>query len=524
MCVALFLSLSLSLADSSLDWLRSQGLSLQQILQAPSVSLRAQVHVQDHSVRLLSVRPPTSASYTTHLTLVSTSLPLPSVVNFTNTSTEFLPKAFVDNLIDNLNGSSSTFDIDTACDANPTVAADLATVGKHHICTDPLSLTPSPGASTAPDATSTPGNGGASADISSSGSSNGTVIGIIVAVSVVVVVLAATLWRKLVARKKQASQHDDNAVNLIGKEEASGAGKLSFISGDEALRPLRLQQHDVTLTKSLGPGLLWLGEYNGSKVLVKRVEAESSDAYVTKNLMSQAQVLATLSHENLVPLVGVTWLAGTDFALVAEFMDKSNLKNVLADQNWQLDLHTRLRMCLDVARGLAYLHASDKQLYVRNLSSRKVLVNSSSECKLNLFDCYPSTTKFEPVETYGAGDVAWVAPELITRSSPQDLHKINVYALGVVLCEILARAAPFQSLAEEKGNTLSDVTIVAHIRRQEPLPPHENRREYMRAPQSLRDAVDRCLALSPLDRPSAADMVAAIELAQTELLATQQLI
>ncbi|TYZ60298.1 hypothetical protein PybrP1_007264, partial [[Pythium] brassicae (nom. inval.)] len=426
-----------------------------------------------------------------------------ATITFTNSSPEFLPRAAVENLVNNIDTSTSTIDIDAACDA--TIAADLSNAGKKHICTDPLSVTPAPPPN--PNATPTPVSGSANAHGSNSGgSSHTTVIVVIVAVSVVVVVLAATLWRKLVARKKQASQHDDNAVNLIGKDDASGAGKLSFISGDESLRALRLQQHEVTLSKSLGPGVLWLGEYNGGKVVVKRVEAESSDAYVAKNLMSQAQVLAPLAHENLVTLVGVTWLAGTDFAVVAEFMDKSNLKTVLADANWQLDLHTRLRMGLDVARGLAYLHAREQPLYVRNFSSRKVLVNSSSECKLSLFECYPSAMRFEPLETYGSGDVAWVAPELITRSAPQDPCKINVYALGVVLCEVLARAAPFQSLAEAQGNTLSDVAIVAHIRRHEPLAPHEGRREYMRAPQSLRDAIDRCLALSPLDRPSAADM------------------
>lgn len=381
-------------------------------------------------------------------------------------------------------------------------------------------MTPPSGSTSNSSTTPTP----AANSPTSGGSSNTTVIGVIVGVSVVVVVLAAVLFRQLTARKKKANQNNDSSVNLIGKEDASGNGKLSFISSDETLRALRLQQNEVTLTKALGPGALWLGEYNGNKVLVKRVEAETSDAYVTKNLMQQAQVLGTLSHENLVALVGVTWIAGTDFALVAEFMDKSNLKQVLADTNWQLDLQTRLRMCLDVAQGLAYLHASEHRMYVRNFSSRKVLVNSSSECKVNLFDCYPSATKFESLETYGAGEVAWIAPELITRSSPQDPQKINMYAFGVVLCEILARAAPFQSLAEEKGNTLSDVEIVAHIRHQKPLAPHEGRREYMRAPQSLRDAIDRCLSLSPLDRPSAADMIAAIELAQAEISATQQLI
>lgn len=427
---------------------------------------------------------------------------------------KYLSADVVRNLTLNINPTKSSFDVGSC---RPSVLADGTTAEKlcvYATTTSASPLTPSPSYGAV-----APSDGSTS---KSKSSSNTTLIAILSAVAVVAVVVGAVLFRKLGARRSGASQRDDNAVNLIGKDDASG--KLSFISGDETLRALRLQQHEVTLTKALGTGRLWLGEYAGAKVLVKRIEAEVSDAYVTKNLMSQSQVLATLKHDNIVPLVGVTWLAGTDFALVAEFMDKSNLKAVLADANWPLDIHAKLRMCVDIAQGLAYLHAADRNLYVRNFSSRKVLVNSSSECKLNVFDIYPSATKFEPIESYGAGEIAWLAPELITHSSPQDVRKINMYALGVVMCEILARAAPFQALAAEKGNTLSDVEIVQRVRRKEVLAPHENRAEYLRAPQSLRDVIDQCLAHSPLDRPSAQDVLAALEAASSEITATQLLI
>lgn len=434
------------------------------------------------------------------------------------------------NLTSNINPTNSSFDFVSTCRLGTIGTAGELTIlgGKYQVCSDGAttltppttgdSMTTSPSSSTPSPSTTTAKSGG--------DGSNTTLIVIIILVVVIVLALAVILYRRLASsRKNKSSSSDDNAVNLIGKDDASGNSKLSFISSDESLRALRLQQNEVTLSKSLGTGRLWQGEFAGSKVIIKRVEAEVSDAYVTKNLMSQSQVLASISHENIVSLVGVTWLAGTDFAIVAEFMDKSNLKNVLADTNWQLDIQTKLRMCLDIARGLAYLHDPERNMYVRNLSSGKVLVNASSECKLNLFDVYPSTTKFElPVESYGAGEVAWQAPELITRSSPQDVRKINMYAFGVIMCEVLARAAPFQTLMDDVGNTLSDMEIVKRVRRHETLAPHENRREYMRAPQSLRDTIDLCLSLSPLHRPSASEIIVALEAAQVEVTATQQLV
>ncbi|KAF1316757.1 Tkl protein kinase, partial [Globisporangium splendens] len=421
----------------------------------------------------------------------------------------FVSQDAYNNLTANIdtNASATSFELGTDC------GTGVAELGKIEVCPD-TSTTNAPSAASTPSPSATTSDG-------SSGSSSTTLIVVIVLVVAVVLVVAAFLvYRRRASRSKTTGYHaaDDNSVNLIGKDEASG--KLSFISSDESLRGLRLQQHEVTLTKSVGAGRLWLGEFTGNKVLVKRVEAEVSDAYITKNLMNQAQVLATLSHQNIVSLVGVTWLAGTDFAIVAEFMDKGNLKSVLMDNNSQYDLQAKLGMCLDIAKGLAHLHSSECNMYVRNLSSRKVLVNSSLECKLNLFDCYPNTEKFDTIETYGMGQIAWQAPEIITRSAPQDPKRINIYAFGVIMCEILARATPFQSLVEEVGNTLSDVEIVRRVRRQETLAPHENRREYMRAPQSLRDTIDLCLSLSPMNRPSAEEIIVVLQAAQANVVNT----
>ncbi|ETI46764.1 TKL protein kinase [Phytophthora nicotianae CJ01A1] len=362
-----------------------------------------------------------------------------------------------------------------------------------------------------------------SAGDSSGGISTGALVAIIVVVVVIVVILAIFILRMYFKRKAANANANNNeaTATLMSKGDAS-ADKGSFISNDEFLRNFRLPQSDIALVKSQGTGRLWMGEYNGNKVMVKRVESEVTDSYVTKALMAQARTFATISHPNITSLVGVTWLAGTDFAVVTEFMDKGNLKTVLANTDVNLDIATKLQMCCDVALALAYLHETEQNLCAKQLSSRKVLVNKAMNCKLSLFECVPSSAKLGGPSTattysYGMGEVAWLPPEIITRSSPMDARKNNIYAFGVLVSEIFTRVSPYQSLVEALGNTMSDVELVKRVRRQDPLVPHENRQEFLAAPASVRRMVAQCLSYAPMSRPTAKELVEILHNAKEEL-------
>ena len=336
----------------------------------------------------------------------------------------------------------------------------------------------------------------------------------------VAVLLALFLLRMYVKRKaaNASSPRNDAATTLMSKRDA--ANKSSFISNDEFLRNFRLPQSDVALIKSVGTGRLWIGEHHGGKVVLKRVESEVTDSHVTKALMAQARMLATISHPNITCLAGVTWLVGTDFAVVTEFMDKGNLKTMLANTDVDLTVSTKLQMCSDVALALAYLHESEQNLCARQLSSRKVLVNKAMKCKLSLFECVPTSGKLgcpNATYSYGMGEVAWLSPEVITRSCPMDARKNNIYAFGVLVTEIFTRVSPYQSLIEIMGNTMSDIEIVKRIWRQELLVPHDNRQEYLVAPASVQQLVGRCLSYAPMSRPTAKDIVDVLDSAKREL-------
>ncbi|KAE9040232.1 hypothetical protein PR003_g3893 [Phytophthora rubi] len=411
----------------------------------------------------------------------------------------------------------------SAAESNTTVTCGSASSSSTSTASSRDYGSPTGDSTTTNDRSSSSSGEAANAGGSNGGVSTGVLVVIIVLVVVVAVVLAFFILRMFFKRKAaNANSHNNEATATLMSKSDATADKGSFISNDEFLRNFRLPQSDVSLVKSVGTGRLWVGEYNGGKVVVKRVESEVTDSYVTKALMAQARTFATISHPNITSLVGVTWLAGTDFAVVTEFMDKNNLKTVLSNTDVDLDVTTKLQMCCDVALALAYLHETEQNLCAKQLSSRKVLVNNAMGCKLSLFECVPSSAKIggpSKVTTYsyGMGEVAWLAPEVLTRSSPMDARKNNIFAFGILVSEIFTRVSPYQSLVEEKGNTMSDVELVARVRRQEPLVPHENRQEYLEAPSSVRQLVEQCLSYAPMSRPTAKDLVEVLHNAKEEL-------
>lgn len=439
---------------------------------------------------------------------------------------EVLDPASYKTLASNLAASQSSFELASGCNFNTGVIESTGkkiAEGVYKICdaSSVIGTVPSRDASSS-SSTSTPSPQSTTTTTAPAGSSSSTtLIVFVVVIAVVALALSCYLFHRYFLSTKTSSMSpiDDNTVNLIGKVDTTTSGKQALLSSEETLRGIRLE-HPVSLTKPAGAGRMWTGEYNREKVIVKRVEAEVSDTYTTKSLMNQACFLAPLAHPNIVSLKGVTWLNGTDFAIVAEFMDKDNLRTLLSDLEVELDMEAKLAICLEIARALVYLHNPERNMYVRSLSSRKVLVKgATNECKVNLFDCYPCVKKSTPIKSYGSGDLVWLAPEVITRSFPVDPKKANMYSFGVLMCEILSRATPFQSLIEDLGNTLADIEITKRVHRQEPLVPHENHIEYMWAPASLRNTIDLCLSSKPGDRPTAEDILIALQDAKVEEIA-----
>ncbi|KAL4110604.1 hypothetical protein PRIC1_002295 [Phytophthora ramorum] len=343
----------------------------------------------------------------------------------------------------------------------------------------------------------------------SSNSRGATPITAIVLASACTVVLVVVLsfFRRF---KRKASKFVDERLTFTpNREDELLPGRGSETESqrptgdDRILADMDLGKDQVIIHKKLGVQGLWLGGYNDTKVVALKFSPR--ELKISVNALNAIRLsYAPLRHDNIVHFLGSTWTDREEVLLVVEHMSKGSLISVLADEKVELDWPQRLQMSRDICSGLDFLRSIDGMKLSQNLTAKSVLVDAQLTCKLDIFDYASSLrTDLMPVRSYGHGDIAARAPELL--KGDEVTAAAEVYALGVILCEISLRSKLFKDISEERGHTMADIFIATEVvaQRLKPSPAED-------APADFRELALRCLAYQPSDRPNVSEILSMI--------------
>ncbi|XP_068638803.1 probable serine/threonine-protein kinase PBL3 [Aristolochia californica] len=173
----------------------------------------------------------------------------------------------------------------------------------------------------------------------------------------------------------------------------------------------------------------------GMVVAVKKLKPESFQGH--KEWLTEVNYLGQLHHPNLVRLIGYC-SEGENHLLVYEYMAKGSLENHLFRRGARpLSWAIRIKVAIDAARGLLFLHDAESQVIYRDFKASNILLDADFNAKLSDFGLAKAgpTGDNTHVSTQVMGTQGYAAPEYIATGRLSS--KSDVYSFGVVLLELL---------------------------------------------------------------------------------------
>ena len=222
------------------------------------------------------------------------------------------------------------------------------------------------------------------------------------------------------------------------------------------------------------------------------------DAAREEQFLHEARTIAAAEHPHIVPLYSAESKAGLLY-LVMRLLPGQSLKDRIAEG--KLPAAAAARIALECAGALAAAHAIG--VVHRDIKPGNILLDANGNATVTDFGIALVTSR-PARELVGSstGTPQYMSPEQ-ALGEPVD-GRSDVYALGVVLYEMLTGACPFS------GRNATEV-IAKHV--SAPIPKVSEREPQI--PVTLVRLVDRMLSKEPAGRPTAAELVKELTAAST---------
>lgn len=242
---------------------------------------------------------------------------------------------------------------------------------------------------------------------------------------------------------------------------------------------------------------IYKGVYKDQDVAIKIISQPEEDgdlaALLEKEFTSEVALLLRLKHPNIITFIAACKKAPV-FCIITEYLGGGSLRKYLHQQEpYSVPLNLILKLALDIAHGMRYLHAQG--ILHRDLKSENLLLAEDMSVKVADFGISCLESQCGSAKGF-TGTYRWMAPEMIKEKC--HTKKVDVYSFGIIMWELFTAMTPFDDLTPEQA-----AFAVCQKNARPPIP--------TTCPNAFRIFIKRCWSSNPDKRPHFEEIVKTLE-------------
>ncbi|KAK9267883.1 hypothetical protein L1049_010320 [Liquidambar formosana] len=248
----------------------------------------------------------------------------------------------------------------------------------------------------------------------------------------------------------------ENLAKLDVRSPDRLVGELHFLDDTITLTPEELSRAPAEVLGRSSHGTSYRATLDNGVFLTVKWLREGV-AKPRKEFAKEAKKFANIRHPNVVGLRGYYWGPTQHEKLIlSDYISPGSLASFLYDRPGRkgppLSWPQRLKIAVDVARGLNYLHF-DRAVPHGNLKATNILLDGPDlNARVADYCLHRLMTQAGTVEQIlDAGVLGYRAPELAASKKPLPSFKSDVYAFGVILLELLTGKCAGDVISGEEG-------------------------------------------------------------------------
>ncbi|XP_059657059.1 probable serine/threonine-protein kinase SIS8 [Cornus florida] len=282
-------------------------------------------------------------------------------------------------------------------------------------------------------------------------------------------------------------------INNIGKDKESGV-RLTDMANLGEVAEWEIPWDDLQIGERIGIGSygeVYRADWNSTEVAVKKFMDQDISGDALVQFKCEVEIMLRLRHPNVVLFMGAV-TRPPNLSILTEFLPRGSLFKLLHRPNILLDEKRRMRMALDVAKGMNYLHTSHPIIVHRDLKTPNLLVDKNWVVKVCDFGLSRMQHHTFLSSKSTAGTPEWMAPEVL-RNEPSN-EKSDVYSFGVILWELVTLQIPWTGM-----NSMQVVGAVGFQNRHLDIPEMVD--------PMVAEIITECWHLDPSCRPSFGQLI-----------------